>query len=221
MVPLTVPRLDDLGVPQVIKDLCQRPRGLAAGDRRHRKRQVHDLGRHDQYINETSHVHVLAIEDPIEFIYRDIKATITQREVGSDVPTLHEGLIGGLRQDPDVIMIGELRDRDMIQTALTAAETGHLVISTLHTNDARSTMDRILDVFPADAKNQVRIQLASTLVGVISQQLIAARRRQRTGRRLRSDDQVPGHRKLHPENTSSTASPKPSPHPAIIIGCRR
>jgi twitching motility protein PilT len=88
------------------------------------------------------------------------------------VHSLHEGLIGGLRQDPDVIVIGELRDKDMIQTALTAAETGHLVISTLHTNDARSTVGRILDVFPSESKNQVRIQLASALVGVVSQQLV-------------------------------------------------
>ena len=173
MVPLTVPRLDDLQVPSVLKELCQRPRGLILVTGATGSGKSTTLAGMINYINETSHVHVLAIEDPIEFIYRDMKATITQREVGSDVHTLNEGLIGGLRQDPDVIMIGELRDRDMIQTALTAAETGHLVISTLHTNDARSTIDRILDVFPADAKNQVRIQLASTLVAVISQQLVS------------------------------------------------
>lgn len=173
MVPLTVPRLDDLGVPNVIKDLARRPRGLLLVTGATGSGKSTTLAGIVNYINESSHVHVLALEDPIEFVYRDMKASITQREVGSDVHSLHEGLIGGLRQDPDVIMIGELRDREMIQTALTAAETGHLVISTLHTNDAKSTIDRILDVFPADAKNQVRIQLASSLVGVVSQQLIA------------------------------------------------
>jgi twitching motility protein PilT len=172
MVPLTVPNLDDLGVPKVLKELAQRPRGLilicgstGSGKSTTQAALV-------QYINENSHLHILTIEDPIEFLHRDMKSSITQREVGSDINTLQEGLYGGLRQDPDVIMIGELRDYNMIQAALTTAETGHLVISTLHTNDAKSTIDRIVDVFPAAAKNQVRIQLASTLIGVVSQQLL-------------------------------------------------
>src|SRR5690606_26153764 len=111
-------------------------------------------------------------EDPIEFVHRDLKASITQREVGSDTPSFQAGLVAGLRQDPDVIVIGEIRDRDTLQAALTAAETGHLVMSTLHTNDAKSTIDRILDIFPADAQSQVRMQLASSLVGVVSQRLV-------------------------------------------------
>lgn len=172
MVPLTVPRLDDLHVPNVIKELCERNRGLILVTGATGSGKSTTLAGMINYINETSYVHVLSIEDPIEFLYRDMKSTITQREVGSDVHTLHEGLVAGLRQDPDVIMIGEIRDRDMIENALTASETGHLVLSTLHTNDAKSTIDRIIDVFPADAKNQVRIQLASCLVAVISQQLV-------------------------------------------------
>jgi twitching motility protein PilT len=172
MVPLTVPRLDELRIPDVLKELCERHRGLILITGSTGSGKSTTMAATVNHINETSYVHVLSIEDPIEFLYRDMKATITQREVGSDVQSFHDGLIGGLRQDPDVIMIGELRDRDMIQTALTAAETGHLVLSTLHTNDAKSTLDRIIDVFPADAKNQVRMQLASSLVAVISQQLI-------------------------------------------------
>jgi twitching motility protein PilT len=172
MIPLTIPGIDTLGVPSVLKELCQRPRGLLLVTGATGSGKSTTLAALIQYINETSHVHILAIEDPIEFLYRDMKATVTQREVGSDCPTLQDGLHGGLRQDPDVIMIGELRDMAMISSALTAAETGHLVLATLHTNDARSTIDRILDVFPADQQNQVRIQLAASLVGVCAQQLL-------------------------------------------------
>ncbi len=172
MIPLEIPQLDDLGVPQVVKELCRRPRGLLLVTGATGSGKSTTLAAMIQYINETTHSHILAIEDPIEFSFRDIKSTITQREVGSDVHSLEEGLHGGLRQDPDVIMIGELRDKEMIELALTAAETGHLVISSLHTNDAKSTIDRIVDVFSGDAKSQVRIQLAATLVGVISQQLL-------------------------------------------------
>ncbi len=172
MVPLSVPNIDDLGVPAVLKELAQRPRGLLLVTGATGSGKSTTLAAMMQYINETSHVHILAIEDPIEFLYRDNKASITQREVGTDIRSLEDGLYAGLRQDPDVIMIGELRDFHMIQAALTTAETGHLVISTLHTNDAKSTIDRIIDVFPPDAKNQVRIQLASTLVGVVSQRLL-------------------------------------------------
>lgn len=172
MIPITVPSIEELGVPAVLKELCQRPRGLLLITGATGMGKSTTLSAMIQHINETSHVHVLSLEDPIEFIYRDLKASITQREVGSDIPSLKEGLFAALRQDPDVIMIGELRDCEMIQVALTAAETGHLVMSTLHTDDTKSTIDRLLEVFPAEAKNQVRIQLASTLVGVVSQQLL-------------------------------------------------
>jgi len=173
MVPMIVPRLDDLGLPPILKELCQRPRGLLLVTGATGCGKSTTLAAMVQHLNETSYTHILAIEDPIEFVFRDMKAAITQREVGSDVHSLQEGLYGGLRQDPDVIMLGELRDGPTIQTALTAAETGHLVLATLHTNDARGTIDRIVDVFPSEAKNQVRVQLASTLVGVVSQQLIS------------------------------------------------
>jgi twitching motility protein PilT len=173
MIPFTIPNLDDLNVPAaVLKELCHRPRGLLLVTGATGSGKSTTLAALVQYLNESSQVHILAIEDPIEFVFRDIKASITQREVGSDTLSLKEGIVAGLRQDPDIIMIGEVRDTETIQAALTAAETGHLVIATLHTNDAKSTVDRILDVFPPDAQNQIRIQLASTLIGVVSQQLI-------------------------------------------------
>ncbi|MGZ3698426.1 MAG: type IV pilus twitching motility protein PilT [Bdellovibrionota bacterium] len=172
MIPLNIPSFDDLGIPAVLKELCQRPRGLLLVTGSTGSGKSTTMAAMIQYINDNNHVHILSLEDPIEFVFRDHKASITQREVGSDIHSFQDGLFAGLRQDPDVIVIGELRDTEMIRVALTAAETGHLVISTLHTNDAKSTIDRIIDVFPSDAQGPVRIQLASTLVGVVSQQLL-------------------------------------------------
>lgn len=171
-IPMQIPSVEDLGVPVVIKELCQRPRGLLLVTGATGSGKSTTMAAMLQHINETNHVHILTIEDPIEYVYRDLKSSITQREVGSDTRSLKEGLHGAMREDPDVIMIGELRDCEMIQLALTAAETGHLVISTLHTNDAVTTVERILEVFPSDAQNQVRIQLASVLIGVVAQQLV-------------------------------------------------
>lgn len=171
-IPGSIPKLEQLGVPVVMRDLALRPRGLLLVTGATGSGKSTTLAAMLRYINETESVHIVTLEDPIEFMHSDIKATVTQRELGSDLVSLKEGLHGGLRQDPDVIMIGELRDAETIQLALTAAETGHLVISTLHTNDASSTIKRILDVFSADQQNQIRVQLASVLVGVISQQLV-------------------------------------------------
>lgn len=173
LVPFTIPQLDSLGVPSVMKELCHRPRGLVLITGSTGSGKSTTMAAMIQYINENQHVHILSIEDPIEFVYRDLKASVTQREVGIDTLGMKEALIAGMRQDPDVITLGEIRDAETIQVALTAAETGHLVITTLHTNDAKSTIDRILDVFKADAQNQIRIQLASCLIGVLSQQLLS------------------------------------------------
>ncbi|MEK6579840.1 MAG: PilT/PilU family type 4a pilus ATPase [Bdellovibrionota bacterium] len=172
MIPLTLPNFEELGIPLVLKELVQRPRGLFLITGSTGSGKSTTLAGLIQYLNETSHVHVLSLEDPIEFVYRDMKASITQREVGSDINNIRDGLYAGLRQDPDVVVIGEMRDYETIQLALTAAETGRLVLATLHTNDAKSSIDRIMDVFPPEAKNQIRIQLASTLIGVMSQQLL-------------------------------------------------
>ncbi len=172
LIPFVIPNLDELGVPEVIKEICLRPQGLILITGATGSGKSSTLAAMVQYINNNRQVHILTIEDPIEFTHRDRKASITQREVGSDTLNMKDAIISGLRQDPDIIMIGEIRDLETIQAALTAAETGHLVISTLHTRDARSSIDRIIDVFPSDVKNQVRMQLANNLVGVLSQQLL-------------------------------------------------
>jgi twitching motility protein PilT len=125
-----------------------------------------------QYINSKYPVHIVTIEDPIEFVYTDELAVINQRELGLDTHELHRALRAALRQDPDVILMGEMRDPETIHFAITAAETGHLVLSTLHTNDAKQSLDRILDTFDGPEGNQIRMQLALTLRGIVSQRLI-------------------------------------------------
>jgi twitching motility protein PilT len=125
-----------------------------------------------EHLNGTEPLHIVTVEDPVEFVYTDRKCTITQRQLGSDVKSLKEALRRALRQDPDVILMGEMRDAETIEMAMHAAETGHLVFSTLHTNDAKQTLDRIVDTFPADAAHQVRSTLALTLHAVISQRLV-------------------------------------------------
>jgi len=172
MIPSVIPHLEGLGLPRVLGELCTRPRGLILVTGITGSGKSTTLASMVQLINETQPVHILTIEDPIEFVHRDLRGVVTQREVGSDTPTLQDALRGGLRQDPDVIMIGEMRDPETIMTALTAAETGHLVMSTLHTTDARGTIERILDVFPPNHRTHVRAQLASNLVGVCAQQLV-------------------------------------------------
>src|SRR5919198_1216258 len=123
-------------------------------------------------INETREEHIMTIEDPIEFLHRHKKCLINQRELGTDATTFSAALKAALRQDPDVILVGEMRDLETIHTALTAAETGHLVFAPLHTQDAPQTIDRIIDVFPPHQQQQVRVQLATTLQGVVTQQLV-------------------------------------------------
>ncbi len=172
MIPMKIASLDELHIPPVIKELCEIQRGLLLITGASGSGKSTTLAAIVKHLNENNSLHILTLEDPIEFSFQDERSSIAQREVGSDVLSMKDALRAGLRQDPDVIVIGEMRDFETIQAALTAAETGHLVVSTLHTNDAKSTVDRILDVFPAEAQNQVRIQLASSLIGVISQQLL-------------------------------------------------
>ena len=123
-------------------------------------------------INETRHEHILTIEDPIEFMHRHKKCVVNQREIGNDAQSFALGLKAALRQDPDVILVGEMRDLETISTALSAAETGHLVFATLHTQDTGQTIDRIIDVFPPHQQQQVRVQLSVTLQGIMTQQLL-------------------------------------------------
>ena len=150
-IPLAIPTLDALGLPPALKDICQAPQGLVLVTGPTGSGKSTTLAAMIEHLNETQPLHIVTIEDPVEFVYVDQISTITQRQLGSDVKSLTEALRRALRQDPDVILMGEMRDPETIELAMHAAETGHLVFSTLHTNDAKQTIDRIIDAFPAEA----------------------------------------------------------------------
>ena len=171
-IPDRIPNAKQLGLPQICLDLAAKPRGLVLVTGPTGSGKSTTLAAMLDYINETESGHILTMEDPLEFVHQDKKCFVTQRQVGQDTQSFREGLRRALRQDPDVILIGEMRDLETISMAISAAETGHLVFGTLHTTSATSTVDRIVDVFPTDAQQQVRVQLSSTLQGVISQTLV-------------------------------------------------
>ncbi len=172
LIPPNIPRLDDLNLPPILRKLTQERQGfvLVTGPTGHGKSTT--LAAMLGEINETRAEHIVTIEDPIEYFFKDIKSVFSQREIGSDTLSWTNALRSALREDPNVVLIGEMRDLETIKAALTVAETGHLVFSTLHTNSAAETIDRIVDVFPTGAKAQVRMQLANSLLAVISQRLI-------------------------------------------------
>ncbi len=172
VIPLTVPTIDGLGLPAVLKDICQAAQGLVLVTGPTGSGKSTTLASLINHINETQALNIVTIEDPIEFMYEDKKSVVRQRQLGTDVQSLTEALRRVLRQDPDVILVGEMRDKETIDLALHAAETGHLVFSTLHTNDAKQTLDRIVDVYPAEEHPQLRSQLALCLQAVISQRLV-------------------------------------------------
>jgi len=171
-IPDDIPCYKKLGLPQICLDLAAKPRGLVLVTGPTGSGKSTTLAAMIDFINQTERGHILTMEDPLEFVHPDKNCFITQRQIGQDCASFREGLRRALRQDPDVILIGEMRDLETISMAITAAETGHLVFGTLHTTTAISTVDRIIDVFPTDAQQQVRVQLASTLQGVISQTLV-------------------------------------------------
>ncbi|MBL8753133.1 MAG: type IV pilus twitching motility protein PilT [Planctomycetes bacterium] len=171
-IPDAIPDARKLGLPQICLDLAAKPRGLVLVTGPTGSGKSTTLAAMIDYINQTEHGHILTMEDPLEFVHPDKKCFVTQRQIGQDCPSFREGLRRALRQDPDVILIGEMRDLETISMAISAAETGHLVFGTLHTTSAISTVDRIIDVFPTDAQQQVRVQMGSTLQGVISQTLV-------------------------------------------------
>ncbi len=171
-IPGKLRSFDQIGLPPVMKDVCLRPRGLVLVTGPTGSGKTTSLATMIDFINTERADHIITIEDPIEYYHRHKKCMVTQRELGVDVPTFVEALKRALRQDPDVILVGEMRDLDTISTAITAAETGHLVFATLHTTGAAETINRIVDAFPTNQQAQIRTQLAATLLGVISQTLI-------------------------------------------------
>jgi twitching motility protein PilT len=172
LIPNEMPALADLGLPPVLVDFTKKPRGfvLVTGPTGSGKSTT--LAAMLDVINKERHEHIMTIEDPIEFLHRHQNCIVNQRELGADAQSFALGLKAALRQDPDVILVGEMRDLETIATALTAAETGHLVFATLHTQDTAQTVDRIVDVFPPAQQHQVRVQLSVSLQGIVTQQLL-------------------------------------------------
>ncbi len=171
-ISMIIPTLESLNLPPVIKKICQEERGLVLVTGTTGSGKSSTLAAMIDYINQNRTSNIITVEDPVEFLHRDNKSIISQREVGTDTHSFADALKGALRQDPDVILVGEMRDLETIETAMTAAETGHLVMSTLHTMDAAETVNRIIGVFPPYHQRQIRMQLAGVLKGAISQRLV-------------------------------------------------
>jgi twitching motility protein PilT len=172
LIPSVITPIDDLGLPPVVHEFCKKPRGLVLVTGPTGSGKSTSLASMLDEINASREEHILTIEDPIEFLHSHKKCMVNQRELGTDATTFAAALKAALRQDPDVILVGEMRDLETISTALTAAETGHLVFATLHTQSAPSTIDRVIDVFPSHQQDQVRVQLSVALQGIMTQTLI-------------------------------------------------
>jgi twitching motility protein PilT len=172
LIPVSIKTVEELGLPIVLHELAKRPRGFVLVTGPTGSGKSTSLAAVIDEINRTREEHIMTIEDPIEFLHAHKKCIVNQREIGADAQTFAAGLKAALRQDPDVILVGEMRDLETIHTALTAAETGHLVFATLHTQDAPQTIDRIIDVFPPSQQQQVRVQLSVALQGIVTQQLL-------------------------------------------------
>ena len=164
---------EQLGLPTVIRDLIMRPRGLFLVTGPTGSGKTTSLASMINYLNDTTDHHIITLEDPIEYYHQHKKSTINQREIGVDVPDFPEALRRALRMDPDVILVGEMRDLATISSAITAAETGHVVFGTLHTTGAQGTVDRIIDVFPTQQQEQIRTQLSVAIIGILSQALLS------------------------------------------------
>jgi len=175
LVPFDIPDIRELGLPSIVSDFIERPNGLILVSGPTGSGKSTTLSAMIEYINARRRCHIITVEDPIEFIHAHKKSVVDQREVGTDTNSFQEALRHILRETPDVIMIGEMRDLDTIRTALTLAETGHLILATLHTHSASHSITRIIDVFPPSQQQQIRIQLSEVLVGVIVQVLVPKR----------------------------------------------
>ncbi|MBS4540014.1 type IV pilus twitching motility protein PilT [Clostridium sp. D2Q-11] len=187
-VSLSIPTIEELQLPSLIKELTTKRRGLVLVTGPTGSGKSTTLASMINEINNTRKDHILTLEDPIEYLHKHNKSIVNQREIGTDSYSFAEALRSALRQDPDVILVGEMRDLETISTALIAAETGHLVLSTLHTIGAAKTIDRIIDVFPSEQQQQIRVQLSNVLEGIISQQLLP--NKDNTGRALAIETMV-------------------------------
>jgi twitching motility protein PilT len=172
VIPMEILTIEQLSLPEVLNDIVERKSGIVLVTGPTGSGKSTTLAALIDKINETRHEHIITIEDPVEFVHQDKKCTINQREVGADTASFGNALKRALRQDPDIILVGEMRDPETINIAITAAETGHLVLSTLHTVDAKQSIDRIIDTFPPEQQHQVRMQLGSALGAIISQMLV-------------------------------------------------
>lgn len=171
-IPNKMLTFEQLGLPPAVEKLVNRPRGLCLVTGPTGSGKSTTLASMINYINASMDHHIITIEDPIEFYHYNQKSTVNQREVGVDVPSFAEAIRRALRQDPDVILVGEMRDLETIEAAITAAETGHLVFGTLHTTGAQGTVNRIIDVFPTSQQEQIRVQLSTAIIGILSQALL-------------------------------------------------
>lgn len=172
LIPQKIPTVEQLNLPPILKQLCERPRGLILVTGPTGSGKSTSLAAMINHINETHAHHIITIEDPIEYLHEHKKSIINQREVGSDTRSFLNALRGSLREDPDILLVGEMRDMETISLAITAAETGHLVFATLHTNNAAESVDRMIDVFPPGQQEQIRVQLSNNIIAIISQQLL-------------------------------------------------
>jgi twitching motility protein PilT len=175
IIPERIPTFDELGLPPIVRDLAKLPQGLVLVTGPTGSGKSTTLASILDWINANRACHLLTIEDPVEYLHRHKRAAVSQREIGTDSLSFDRALRAALREDPDVLLVGEMRDPESISIALTLAETGHLVFSTLHTNDAPQALDRIIDVFPAERQGQIRLQLAGSLVTVVAQRLMPKR----------------------------------------------
>ena len=172
MIPYEIPTFDELGLPEAVERLVSLPMGFVIVTGPTGSGKSTSLAAMLDWINKNRQVHIVTIEDPIEYVHQNHLSAVSQREVGSDTHSFHRALRSVLREDPDVLLVGEMRDLESIATAITIAETGHLVFATLHTNDSAQALDRIVDIFPSDRRDQIQVQLSSVLEGVIYQRLV-------------------------------------------------
>lgn len=186
-IPIEIPSTQHLGLPDMVDKIANHERGLILVTGVTGSGKSSTMAAMINWINQNKQVHIVTLESPIEFLHRDNKSSITQRDIGTDTESFVSGLRAVLRQDPDVILIGEMRDKTTIETALKAAETGHLVVSTLHTKNAVQTISRIISVFTAEEQEMIRIRLAESLQAVISQRLV----RKKTGGRVAAMEIMP------------------------------